>query len=87
MITPAPPPTLLAMKDACRLIKSYELALSEVVADIDRARIIAVVVAIAETLVEDISDDERAVRVGAIALLRKALDRYDRPARGLRSDE
>jgi hypothetical protein len=71
------------MDDVHRRICSYELALIEVVAQIDREHIIAGLVAIGEGLYDDINDEERGIRRGAINLLKEALDRYDRPELGL----
>jgi hypothetical protein len=72
------------MDDVYRRIRSYELAFIEVVSQIDREHIIAGVVSIGEGVFDDITREERDIRRGAIELLRRALDRYDRPEEGMR---
>jgi hypothetical protein len=69
--------------DLCIRIRSYELAFIEVVAQIDREHVIHGLVMIGEGVSEDTSPREKAIRKGAIDLLRRALDRYDRPEFGL----
>lgn len=71
------------MDEIDRRICSYELAFIEVVAQIDREHIIAGLVSVGEGLYDDVNEEERDIRRGAINLLREALDRYDRPELGL----
>ena len=71
------------MDDVHRRLRSYELAFIEVVANLDREHIIAGLVSIGEGLFDDTTAEERDIRRGAIELLRRALDRFDRPEEGL----
>jgi hypothetical protein len=68
-------------------IRSYELALIEVMAHIDREHILAGLISIGEGLFDDVSDEERKIRLGAIVLLRTALEYFDRPGDGMQWQE
>ena len=71
------------MDEVFQRIRSYELALVEVIAHIDREHIIAGLISIGEMLFEDVSDEERKIRLGAIVLLKTALDYFDHPGDGM----
>ena len=75
------------MDEVFHRIRSYELALVEVMAHIDREHIIAGLISIGEMLFDDVSDEERKIRLGAIVLLKTALDYFDRPADGMQWQE
>ena len=68
-------------------IRSYELALIEVMAHMDREHILAGLISVGEGLFDDVSDEERKIRLGAIVLLRTALEYFDRPADGMQWQE
>jgi hypothetical protein len=75
------------MDEVFQRIHSYELALIEVMAHIDREHIIASLISIGEGLFDDLSNEERKIRLGAIILLRTALDHFDRPGDGMQWQE